>query len=378
MQNSNYRDTWALSQSCLKDFSFKPPIKWKKLWIDRIQEVRNNDVFALGSLTDTILFTPNLVEERFVIMEEVLPSPTIATILKQVYERVIAHNEQVRAILGPYPEMLTIKTFDLETLKEEILREADDVLMDKEKNKRGWNAHWKPETRIATVIKDGTDYFASLVKAAGRQIISLEMNMEALLEIKLLKNDPITKAYFTEQPGEELWFQMEIFTEYELSSGLGSLPIKGALDIVRVSHKDKTVQVCDFKSSYSAFDFIKSIKQLGYCFQLSFYDYLIRDWLSKDEKYKEYRVLEPCNIVIDKETKVPYIYEYDWKDIAMYADGNADYLFHLFQTLDHNARVRKGWKEIIEDIGWHYFNNKWDKPRELYENNKVKVNLLNT
>jgi hypothetical protein len=66
-----------------------------------------------------------------------------------------------------------------------------------------------------------------------------------------------TKDFFMESENNTLMFQVEIFINYPLLETDRELPLKGALDIVRLNHKDRTVQIIDFKSSYSAFGFVQ-------------------------------------------------------------------------------------------------------------------------
>lgn len=378
MQKSDYREVWGVSQSAIKDFQFKSPRKWKDIWIDKkIDPGKNEDTFVMGSLIDTLLFTPELLEKRFYIGEEKLPSKAIAHIVKDYYHSIIRENATIQENNQFYPEPVPFLSFTLDH-KDILLACANRYCFkDGDDEKCSWQSGWKDETRVKSLMEKGADYFESLKQANGRKVISPEMNMEALGLKEILYKDPDVRDYFVASEENELLFQLEIYTTYPLENG-ESIPLKGALDIVRFDHKAKTAQIIDFKSSYSAFNFIGSIKQFGYCDQLSFYDFLLREWMIEtcQGRYCDYKMLPPINIVIDITDKVPYIYEYDWKDIALAADGNYKYLFNLFQTHDHNAKLRRGWRNILNEICWHWQNNLWQKPKELYENKKIKLNLL--
>lgn len=381
MQNKDYRDRWGISQSMIKDFRFKSPKKWKEIHVDKKIDIdKKEETFVLGSLTDTLLFSPDRLDERFIVSDETkLPSPAVQIIVRNIYNEIVRQNEEIDSTKDMLPEVVYK---DLSLTDEAMILHYINIYeeVDKEGNKKvGWYSNRLEPTRIKNLIEQGTDYFDSIKRSNGRKIISSEMNMEAIaLRDTLYKSEEV-KDYFIQNENNLLIFQLEIFSEYLLNSNV-KMPIKGALDILRFNHIDKTVQIVDFKCSYSAHDFIKSIKQFGYCDQLSFYDHLLRNWLYEycDGKYCEYKIIAPINIVIDIKDKVPYIYEYDWRDLAIAADGNRDLLYSLYQTHDHNQKIKKGWKEILEEIGWHYGENKWDKPKELYLNNKIKVNLLNS
>lgn len=378
MQNSEYKNKFAISQSAIKDFQFKSPRDWKRIWINNNEDAeRSGDSFTFGSLTDTLLFTPHELESRFYIGEFQHPSPAIESIVKKVQESIIVKNKSTESL---NKENLLMKVEELpidlnsEMISDLVIYAADNC---EENGKKGWNTRWSIETRLKKIREQGTEYFNLLRDANGRSVISSTTNMEAISLRDILYKDPDVKEYFVPTSGIELKFQMELFVEYTLEDGR-VIPLKGALDILHIDHNNKTIRLVDFKTSYDAHDFIKSIKKFGYATQLSFYDYLLRLWLEtqcKDQSFCQYTILNPINIVIDKYQKVPYIYEYDWDDLALEREGNEKFLFDLYQTKDHKMRIKKGWINILEEIAWHYYTDKWDKPRELYENKKIKVNL---
>lgn len=362
----------------LKDFQFKSPKKWKDIWIDkRIDLDKNEDNFTMGSLIDTILFSPKELSQRFYVGEEKLPSKAIAWIIRDYYDWLIKDNAERARISEFLPEPMIMWPIELD-ITTALLKSANNYCYkDGDEEKCGWNVGWKDETRVRTLIEKGTDYFTSLKKAAGRKIISHEMNVQAIELVDILRLDEEVKDYFVPNADNLLMFQLELYVDCEIRGRI--IPLKGALDIVRFNHKDRTVQIIDFKSSYSAFGFVHSIKQFGYCDQLSFYDHLLREWLKLycEGTYCDYKILPPVNVVIDINDKTPYLYEYDWRDIALSADGNKEFLYNLYQTNDHNAKIKKGWKKILDEIAWHMENDLWSKPRELYEAKRIKVNLLN-
>lgn len=378
MQDNDYRTRFGVSQSAIKDFQFKSPKKWKSIWIDQQVDLdKNEDNFTMGSLIDTLLFSPSELAKRFYIGEEKLPSKAIAAIVKSYYNTLVGWNKMLKEMNKEIPEEETLK--DMSMVHADMLIEAANQYCFKtgDEEKCGWNTQWKDETRVRSLVENGSDYFRSLTTAAGRKIISHEMNLEAIRLVDILKSDPEVRDYFVDTEGNTLMFQVELYIDVQIEEK--RVPLKGALDIVRFNHLDKTVQIADFKSSYSAFGFVHSIKQFGYCDQLSYYDFLLREWIKRDcTQYCDYTIIPPINVVIDINDRIPYLYEYDWRDIALAADGNKDFLYSLFQTHDHNVKLKKGWKRLLEDIAWHLQTGQWDKPRELYLDKRIKVNLLNS
>lgn len=380
MQNENYAKNKGISQSAIKAFKFKSPRDWKDIYIDKqLDPEKNEEGFTLGSLTDTLLFTPEELDKRFYIgEEEKLPSEAIVWIIKDYYNKIVANNKQMELLSAELPNDGLMREFNLNDV-DHLLDSANNyVSKDKEgKEKVGWNVKWSSDARIKNILEQGSSYFDSLKKAEGRKVVSQRMNFDAIDMRDILHKHESVRDYFVPNENNHLIFQLEIFTTYLLPDG-NEIPIKGALDIVRFNHIRKTVQIIDFKTSYSAFDFLQNIKKYGYADQLSFYDYLLRQWLVEycQGKYCEYEMLPPLNIVMDVKSKIPYIYEYEWRDISLAADGNEKFLFNLYQTNDHGQRIKRGWKSLLDEIGWHMVNNFWDCPKELKEKGKITVNLL--
>lgn len=373
-QTDRYSSHFGISQSAIKDFLNKSPKKWYDIWINKQQDIdKNENGFVFGSLLDTLLFTPENLESKFCVMNEKLPSEAIESIIRCAYRRIKSQNNVDASNL---PEDLS---WDLEDYSQIILECANEYSTVKEgKEVKGWYNNLTQEVRIKKIKEQGDAYFQQLLQCNDRKIISNSMNFEAIASRDILYNHHLSKQYLTPTEGVELIFQLEIFANHILKDGK-TLPVKAALDILKIDHQFKTLQIVDFKTTYNAHHFIKSIKQYGYALQLSFYDYLLRLWLNQpeQEKYKDYEILVPMNLVIDK-YNIPYVYEYRWLDLQLEREGNFQYLFDLYQTRDHNSKVKPGWEAILEEIGWHYHSDQWEIPKELFENKKIQVNLLNS
>lgn len=379
MQRKDYSNTFGISQSALKEFRFKSPKAWKSIWIDKQLDLnKKDDNFVFGSLVDTLLFSPKELNDRFYIADvNKIPKGATEKIIKSVFKGVL--NLKAKEVIvddNPLlPEPIVKKDYGLSELKDEILEAciAED-----------WQSRWKSDTRVNKIIEEGTEYFNLLAEANEKKIITSETNLEAISVVNALRASELVNKYFKQGKTYKNIYQLELFYEYIDDETLQVVPLKGALDIVHVDYDERTVQVIDFKTSYSAYDFLKSIKQYSYCDQLSFYNFLLEEKLKEEEFRKEYNIpegfktLAPINIVIDKEESIPYVYEYNWDDMVISKDGNAKFLFELYQTQIHASKVKKGWLELIKEIAWHIRNNKWDYPREHYETGSIKVNLLNS
>lgn len=376
MQRPAYKKVFAISQSALKAFRTKPLQKFKQIYIDGIDEDDDDDKrFTFGSLVDTVALSPKLLEERFFNPGEnvEIPGEKVKQIIDMVYKE--AHASYIETVTlnekGNLPEKLHVK--DITELREWealILKYAKEV-------EYGGNS-WSEERILKGVFSTGSIYFFLLGTAKGRIIISAAENVEAVEVNEKLRTDKETMPYFIQQEGEVLLHQQEIFVDYFhqriansmeelLHSGVfkqtSIVPLKGAVDIIRINEKDKTVQVADLKTTHTAEEFEKKARSYDYVIQASFYLHIVRAFLDqyKGGIYKDFSMLPPINIVIDKEYKIPYIYEYTWDDIEVAENGNFDFT---------------GWKETLNEIVWHMDNGIWDRPKELYLNKKIILKIF--
>lgn len=370
MLRNKYNETFGITQSSIKDFRFKSPTKWREIWINKQEDLdKNENSFIFGSLVDMMLFSPELVKEHFYIGNEPkLPSQAVIDILKDLYKSINKQNEFIETNNEnlPVPEEKLVVNIEsnLEMLLEII-------------KKHEWYSNLTDSAKIKKILTTGVQYFEHLILANDKKIISLDMYNEAVKSVELLKKEELSSVYLVPSKDIELIFQLEIFSNYTNSEG-NSVPVKGAIDILQIDHDLKTVKIVDFKTTFSGSDFLKSIKQYDYCSQLSFYDFLLRNWIEENRKdLKDYNIIRPINLVFDYVEKNTYIYEYDWADLTISKEGNKQFLYSLFQTHNHPFTIKKGWQELLDEIVWHYTYNRWKYSKEMYQYGKIKVNLLN-
>lgn len=365
MQRPEYKDVFAISQSAIKAFKTKPLQKFKEVYIDKVEDDDDDQSkFAFGSLVDTLAFQPELMDQRFYIPDEKvnIPGDKVKFIVDKVYKEAkeITANKEKLNKEGNLPEPLYIPDLrDLHNFTDLILKYAAE-------NKYGGTT-WSKSRIVDNVIDDGYSYFRMLGDCNGRAVITALDNADAIEIVDSLRKNPLSAPYFVQQEGETLLFQHEIFAEYQYKEGNYShvLPLKGALDIIRINHNEKWVIVPDLKTTHNSDGFKTVAKSFDYITQVSFYIYLIQEFLKVYDggKCAEYDIKAPINIVIDREYKVPYIYEYDWSDIDIAQNG-------------HTELGIKGWAEVLNEICWHVITGIWNKPKELEQTGRIKLKIF--
>lgn len=357
---NDYFNHKGINFSSLKEWGLISPLKWKKKFIDKINDAEEPKIhFTFGSLVDTLLFTPELLDSKFFIGDEPkLPSENIISIVTAVYNKLYNYNKEIKDLYKELPDKIKGKEYKLES--DELL----EVL-----SVTDWNTRWSLEKRVASIIKDGEDYFNNLVKAENRQIISAKMNLEAIELVNILKTTPYTKDFFIARENVEVIFQKEIYVDYK------GVSLKGAIDILIIDHNKKTIEINDFKTAYNAFEFKVNAKKYDYVGQLTYYVFLFYLYKQITGEYKDYTIKDSKNIVIDIVEKIPYIYTYSYSTKLFSKEGTEKYINSTFGIDSIIKSNKKGWKQKLDEILWHIENNKWDLPKEFYEKNYIELNF---
>lgn len=361
MQRPEYQKVFAISQSAMKAFKTKPLQEFYELYINQKDDDTDDQKFAFGSLVDTLAFTPELLEERFFIpeYEVTIPGEKVKKIVDNVYReaREVVANKELLNEKGNLPEPMYIPNLtDLYEWQELVFKYAKEI--------EYGGKTWSRSRIMDTVAEDGQVYFRMLSECNGRMIITAQDNADAMEIVENLRKNEDTAKYFVPQDEASLLFQQEIFVDYKYGDNL-TIPLKAALDIIRLDHKNQTVVVPDLKTTHTSEFFAKIARDFGYIIQVSFYMFILKEWLKtyEDGKYAHYKFELPVNIVIDRKYKIPFIYEYTWDDLDIARNGSEE-------------KNVEGWQSILERIAWHIANSVWDKPKELYETGKIKLKIF--
>lgn len=361
-----YRAKFAISQSAIKDWKNLPPQKWYDKWILKKGKGKKSNALDFGSLLDTLCFSEDQYERRFLVSEKKKPSDKVSQIVEAVYAHLIELNENIK----------TLNEAPAEEGKEKIIVPYKKVtLVDNKEVIQKYTVeldHYasKPEQGYNDVVQKGSDYF-ELVKQAGKRIVITKVQEDLAKELKkILFEDKMCSGFFKPKKNCSVYFQVQIFTNYEVSGfdSVESLPIKCMLDILHFNHKLKQVREIDLKFTeqgvHKFADYGGPARTFDYPLQHSFYNAFIPEFLQTFEggKYKDYALMNPLNVVIDDDIKVPYVFEYNANDMYIKRYGM------------ENTSI-KGWEDTLNEIAWHLDNNEWSRPKEHIKNGKLLINI---
>jgi hypothetical protein len=360
MQKSEYRQVSAISQSAIKAFRKMSLSKFKEIYIDKVSDdEETTDSLTFGSLVDTLAFEPALLNERFYIpgYEPNIPGDKVKLIVERVYRKAkeVIDNKILLNEQGNVPEPLYIPNIhDLSEFNDLTIKFAREIKYGGDK--------WSTSRILDNVYEDGSGYFQHLAEASGRSIISTIESADANQMVENLRNHPRSMSYFVQQEGEILLHQQEIYEDYNYENVI--IALKAAVDIIRIVPAEKAVYLPDLKTAYDVNEFPKNAEKYEYGGQMSFYRFMVQRFLQtfKGGVFKDFTIHTPFDIVIDRDNKVPYIYGFDEGDLYIYEYGSKKF---------------KGWRQILDEIGWHIKNEVWNEPKELYETGKIKLKFFN-
>jgi hypothetical protein len=342
---------FALSQTAIKAWKDTPPNIWYKMYVTKELPRPQSNATKLGSYVHALILSPNEVDEKFVVYDKDQPSDSIIKVFKRYLQLIEDHNNQ------ELKEGEELKSLPYDLTNTDLLKQVCVEV-----------SYYK--TQLDRAIKElskETAYFEFLISTRCRTIITSAEVEDAKALKEILLSDNMSKGFFVPKKNCEVLFEVKIEHELELPMDfeLDFIPTKGYIDILHFNHKREEVREVDLKITDDAFNFHTVMRIFDYPSQHSFYDMLIREFLKvyQDGKYAHYTVMNPLNVVIDNDIRIPYIYEYNQNDLYIKRYGI------------ENTNV-KGWQDTVHEIAWHLEKGDWSRPKYHIENKKLLVNIF--
>lgn len=177
-----------------------------------------------------------------------------------------------------------------------------------------YHMNWKPETRMKKLYEEGSIYCSLKKVAKDKNIISTE-NFELVKKIvEDLRTHENTKEYFAERTPFD---DDEIFYQPKFKVQIENLTYKAMFDVLIVNHKDKTIRICDLKTtSKPSWKFNDSYWEWNYFIQARLYKIILEQVLRQNGFVDsigqlEYNILPVRFIVASKTAGEPMVWEDD-------------------------------------------------------------------
>jgi hypothetical protein len=281
VSEKTYRADSALSYSTLARYEREGFNNLDKLF-DKIE----TPSLTFGSAVDSIITGgQEEFDERFMVAEFPSITDSITKIVKSLFSQ----------YGDSYRSLITI---------------PDDTII-KETECQSYQMNWKPETRARVIKEKGADYYNLLFIAGSRTILNTQTYQDVCNAVRALKESESTKFYFADnnpfEPNIERLYQLK-FKAY-----LGGIEYRCMFDELVIFHDTKEIQPLDLKTSCKRldreWDFPSHYIEWSYEIQNRLYARILQDVISKDEYFKDFKILPYKDIIIFRGSDTPLVWD---------------------------------------------------------------------
>lgn len=276
-----YRADPALSYSTLAKFERGGFNELEHLF-DKVE----SPSLTFGSAVDSLLTGGEKeFNDRFIVAEFPAIADSIVNIIKALH-RIYSANYRSLTLI-PDSVMLTI--------------------IDEHK----YQPNWKPETRCKVIKEKGEEYYTLLTLAEDKTILDTQTYQDVLNAVDALKTSESTKNYFFDN--NPFNPDVEGFYQLKFKATLNGIDYRCMFDRINVYHNLKVIQPIDLKTSYKKeWDFYKSFIEWNYQIQNRLYYRILKEVLSKDPYYKDFKILPYKDIVVNRYSLTPLVWDCDF------------------------------------------------------------------
>lgn len=215
----------------------------------------------------------------------------------------------------------------------------------------------KEEKVLEDFNENGLEYFEYLMENTGKTVIDLSLLDKAKKIGDLIKDDEFTRGIFSESEDVEYFPKFPIQFIYPGTS----IECKAEVDILKIDHCNKVIQIMDLKTTYDNENFEYSYIRNGYYLQAAFYHKAVTEWATS-EGMREYEIVPMQFIVGDTSgnNRRPIIYKTNHSDV-----NKSCYGFTL------RGVAYKGLDQLIKEIQWAESKDMWNCSKEVYDNKGI-------
>ena len=281
VSESIYRADPALSYSTLSRFDREGFAN-----IDKLFDKQDTPSLLLGSIVDTIITDgEDEFNNRFVVAEYPDIPDSIIQIVKALFNEFSVTHRTLESIPN-----------------EEVIGFA---------SRFNYQNNWKPETRAKVIKEKGFDYYNLLYLSQDKTILNTETYQDVCKAVDALKTSEATKFYFADNNPFEP--NIERFYQLKFKATLNGIDYRCMFDELVVISDTKEIQPLDLKTSCKKFDrewdFPTHYIEWEYSLQNRLYVRILQDVISKDDYYKDYKILPYKDIIIFKGSDTPLVWD---------------------------------------------------------------------
>ena len=327
-----YRDRRSISYSVLSRMSREG---FKSL--EFLNEVINTQAIRYGSLVDTLLTDKSNFEKQFIVVNNYIPTPQMIDINNEIARRT---------------------GYQISKLDEV----DDNFILQIAKEFKFGASNWLDATRVLRVREALTEYYSIYVNNMEKYIVNKEDYNDAKTNVDTLNTHKFTSYLFNTQfTNTKTYFQLKFLYEYK------GIDCKCMFDIIHVDYENKTIYPIDLKTTgWDETEFNDSFLKWRYDIQATFYYHILKDILSKDKIFKDFKIAPFTFLVINRKNNIPIFWEYE------------ESINFEQKEIIYDNKVLLPWYELIEDTDFALKNNQFTYSHQSIKNNgKNKLKIIN-
>lgn len=186
----------------------------------------------------------------------------------------------------------------------------DDAII-KETEYQSYQMNWKPETRAKVIKEKGADYYNLLFIAGSKTILDTQTYQDVCNAVDALKTSEATKFYFADNNPFEP--NIERFYQLKFKATLNGIDYRCMFDELVIFHDTKEIQPLDLKTSCKRLDrewnFPTHYVEWNYQMQNRLYVRILQEVISKDEYFKDFKILPYKDIIIFRGSGTPLVWD---------------------------------------------------------------------
>lgn len=171
--------------------------------------------------------------------------------------------------------------------------------------------NWKPETRAKVIKEKGFDYYNLLYLSQDKTILNTETYQDVCRAVDALKTSEATKFYFADNNPFEP--NVERFYQLKFKATLNGIDYRCMFDELVIFSDTKEIQPLDLKTSCKKsdreWDFPSHYIEWSYQMQNRLYVRILQDVISKDEYFKDFKILPYKDIIIFRGSSTPLVWD---------------------------------------------------------------------
>ena len=149
---------------------------------------------------------------------------------------------------------------------------------------------------------------------------------------------------------------LENINQFYLEFKYKSIIFRGAIDRLMIDHEKKTIQIIDLKTGKDDYStFFRSFLAYRYYIQSALYTIGV-EAIKGELGLNDYEVLPFKFLYVGRGERIPVIFNVpkEWEKASLEGFKYGNYTYN-------------GVDEIIDDVIWHFNNNQFELPKDIYE-----------